>query len=81
MSVWDTYVAREDGKSMHFDILMEDKDRDIKYGRKFLSHKPFPTADISSKKCKFCHMEQVSEAIADIIIKEGYYIVEMENCQ
>ena len=22
ISVWDTYVAREDGKTMHFDILV-----------------------------------------------------------
>ena len=37
ISVWDTYVAREDGKSMHSDILvpstMEDKDGIFSYGR------------------------------------------------
>ncbi|MBU2903260.1 DUF2024 family protein [Arenibacter algicola] len=85
ISVWDTYVAREDGKNMHFDILvpatMEDKDSIFKYGREFLSTKPFKTAELSSKECKFCHMEQAANTIADIINKEGYYIIEMENCE
>ena len=85
ISVWDTYVAREDGKTMHFDILvpatMEDKDSIFKYGREFLSTKPFKTAELSSKECKFCHMEQAANTIADIINKEGYYIIEMENCE
>ena len=85
ISVWDTYVAREDGKTMHFDILvpatMEDKDSIFKYGREFLSTKPFKTAELSSKECTFCHMEQAANTIADIINKEGYYIIEMENCE
>ncbi|MCK0134419.1 DUF2024 family protein [Arenibacter sp. S6351L] len=85
ISVWDTYVAHEYGKTMHFDILvpatMEDKDSIFKYGREFLSTKPFKTAELSSKECKFCHMEQAANTIADIINKEGYYIIEMENCE
>jgi len=85
ISVWDTYVAREDGKTMHFDILvpstMVDKDCIFDYGREFLSNKPFQTAELSSKECKFCHMEQAADAIVDVINKEGYYIIEMENCE
>ncbi|MCM4151726.1 DUF2024 domain-containing protein [Arenibacter sp. N53] len=85
ISVWDTYVARKDGKTMHFDILvpstMEDKDSIFRYGRTFLSSKPFQTAELTPKECKFCHMEQAPETLADIINEKGYYIIEMENCE
>ncbi len=72
ISVWDTYVAREDGKTMHFDILVpstEEKENILSYGRKYLSSKPFQTAELSSKECKFCHMEQAPGTIMDIINK------------
>ncbi|SMG37824.1 DUF2024 family protein [Arenibacter troitsensis] len=85
ISVWDTYVPREDGKTMHFDILvpstMEEMESILGYGREYLSSKPFQTAELSSKECNFCHLEQAPEAIADIIHKKGYYIIEMENCE
>lgn len=85
ISVWDTYVPREDGKTMHFDILvpstMEEKESILGYGREYLSSKPFQTAELSSKECNFCHLEQAPEAITDIIHKKGYYIIEMENCE
>ncbi|RAJ10054.1 DUF2024 family protein [Arenibacter echinorum] len=85
ISVWDTYVAREDGKTMHFDILVPNNlkviDTIFGYGREFLSTKPFQTDELSSKECKFCHMEQAPDAVADIISKKGYYIIEMENCE
>ncbi|MCM4170337.1 DUF2024 domain-containing protein [Arenibacter sp. TNZ] len=85
ISVWDTYVAREDGKTMHFDILvpntMEDKDSIFNYGREFLSTKPFKTAGLSSKECQFCHMEQAGHIIKEGINEKGYFIIEMENCQ
>lgn len=75
VSVWDTYVAREDGKIMHFDILvpsaMEDEDSIFNYGRQYLLHKPFKTAGLSSKECNFCHMEQAQKDIADTINAQG----------
>ncbi|MCK0144728.1 DUF2024 family protein [Arenibacter sp. F26102] len=60
---------------------MKNKDFIFSYGREFLSKKPFQTAELSSKECKFYHMEQVPDTIADTINKNGYYIIEMKNCQ
>lgn len=85
ISVWDTYVTREDGAIMHFDILVPHTLKDeltiFNYGREFLTSKPFNTKGISSKECTFCHMEETSDAIAAAINKQGYFIIEMENCQ
>ena len=84
ISVWDTYVKRNDGKIMHFDILvpkeLNDEDEIYNYGRKYLSEKEFHTEGLNSKKCNFCHIEQASEEIINSIIEKGYYIIEMANC-
>ncbi len=85
ISVWDTYVAREDGKTMHFDILvphnLKDKNIIFDYGREFLSTKSFKTNGLSTKACTYCHMEMASDTISEAINRMGYFILEMENCE
>ncbi len=84
VSVWDTYVKREDGKLMHFDILVSNGLKDEKiifeYGNGFLKSKPFDTEELSSKECKFCHIEQATDAMINQIKRNGFFIIEMENC-
>lgn len=82
--VWDTYVQREDGKVMHFDILVPNEVTDEKtifgYGKQYLNSKPFGTKHLTAKECKFCHIEQATKQIISSIQNEGYHIIEMENC-
>ena len=84
VSVWDTYVKRENNVIMHFDILVPSdfKNEEIifKYGTSFLKTKPFYTGQLTSKECKFCHIEQATDNIIEHINKKGFYIIEMENC-
>lgn len=85
ISVWDTYVSREDGKSMHFDILvphnLQDKDTIFGYGREFLSTKPYKTHGLSTRACNYCHTEMASDTLSEAINRKGYFILEMENCE
>ncbi len=84
VAVWDTYVTRDDGQRMHFDILvpsnMTDDDVIYNYGKTFLKSKPFKIGGLTSTECQFCHIEQATPDIVAQIEKEGYSIVEMENC-
>lgn len=84
ISVWDTYVKRDDGKMMHFDILVptevNEETEVFNFGHQYLTAKPFLTDELSSKKCNFCHIEEASEEIKNSIQEKGYYIIEMENC-
>lgn len=84
VSVWDTYVKREDGKLMHFDILVSNelKDEEIifGYGKEFLKRKSFSTDQLSSKECTFCHIEQATDEMINQINSNGFFIIEMENC-
>ncbi len=84
VSVWDTYVPREDGKVMHFDILVPDglmnTDIIFSYGKKYLNTKPFATGSLSANECRFCHIESAPPQVVDSIEEQGYHIIEMENC-
>jgi len=84
VAVWDTYVHREDGLIMHFDILVPNNIVDEKtifeYGRTYLKAKPFKTGNLTSNECQFCHIEQATEAIINNIEKAGFHIIEMEHC-
>ncbi len=84
VSVWDTYVKRGDGKTMHFDILVPDDFKDEKqifdFGASYLSEKSFNTGALTAKECSFCHIEVAPEQVVHDIAEKGYSIIEMENC-
>jgi hypothetical protein len=84
ISVWDTYVKREDGKLMHFDILVPSTINNevivFDFGNQYLQEKPFLTKELSTKECKYCHIEIASKEVKNSINNKGYYIIEMQNC-
>ncbi len=84
IAVWDTYVTKKDGKVMHFDILAPEtiKDTDViyKYGKDYLKTKGQEGQPLSAKECRFCHLESLRSTWEADIKKQGYFIIEMENC-
>lgn len=84
VSVYDTYVTRKDGRTMHFDILVpeseDDQDKIYGFGRQYLSSKGEEGQPLTASECRFCHIESATQPIIDDINKQGFYIVEMENC-
>lgn len=84
ISVYDTYVRRSDGRVMHFDILVPDTEKDLGeihgFGREYLKSKGQEAANLGTKECRFCHVEQATPEIVRSVEQRGYYIIEMENC-
>jgi hypothetical protein len=84
VAVWDTYVTKKDGVVMHFDILapQDIKDTSIiySYGKDYLKTKGQEGQALSSKECRFCHVESLRAEWEADIKQKGYYIIEMENC-
>ncbi len=84
IAVWDTYVTKKDGTVMHFDIIApsEVKDSEViyAYGKAYLTSKGLTEQSLTAKECTFCHVESIKPMWEDAIIKNGYYIYEMENC-
>ena len=84
IAVWDTFVKREDGNIMHFDILVPDKITDeqtiYNFGEHYLKSKSFKTGRLTSNECRLCHIERATEEMVSSITNKGYFIIEMENC-
>ena len=84
ISVWDTYVKRAAGDTMHFDILvpseLKDEQTIFNFGLNYLDTKPFQTNQLTAKECAFCHIDQATEEMIAAIGEKGYAIIEMENC-
>jgi hypothetical protein len=84
IAVWDTYVIRKDGKIMHFDILVDENQKIKKiifdYGKDYLKSVMQEGQNLTSKECNFCHIDKASEEVEQQILKSGFSIIEMENC-
>ncbi|OUS02000.1 hypothetical protein A9Q86_04940 [Flavobacteriales bacterium 33_180_T64] len=84
VSVWDTYVKRDDGNVMHFDIIvpsdLTNENIIFNFGKTYLEAKSITNAIITTKECRLCHMEQATKAIETQISNAGYFILEIENC-
>lgn len=84
VSVWDTYVTKKDGTIMHFDIIapseMKDTNVIYSYGKQYLKDKKQEGQFLTSKECRFCHIETVKPQWEPDINSKGYFIFEMENC-
>ncbi|WP_353185267.1 DUF2024 family protein [Parapedobacter lycopersici] len=84
VAVWDTYVTKDDGSVMHFDIITPHEVKDTAviygYGREYLETKGQESHALTAAECRFCHIEAVKPHWENEIRKKGYYIYEMENC-
>lgn len=84
IAVWDTYVTKKDGSVMHFDILAPENIKDTNtiynYGKDYLKTKGQEGQSLTSKECRYCHVENLKEIWDESIKNKGYYIIEMENC-
>ncbi|MFZ7115505.1 MAG: DUF2024 family protein [Bacteroidota bacterium] len=85
VAVWDTYVTKKDGIVMHFDILAPEEIKDTSviygYGKAYLKTKGQDGQPLTSKECRFCHVEILRPDWEADIKKQGYFIIEMENCK
>lgn len=84
VTVWDTYVTKKDGTTMHFDIIAPEEEKDPlvihNYGKEFLKSRGQDGQPLTSNECKRCHVEEIQPKWESEINEKGYYIVEMENC-
>jgi nitrate/TMAO reductase-like tetraheme cytochrome c subunit len=84
IAVWDTYVTRKDGKVMHFDILVDENQKDenqiFEYGKTYLKSVMQEGQNLTSKECNFCHIDKAPDEVEQQILNSGFSIIEMENC-
>lgn len=82
-AVFDTYVRKSDKSIMHFDIVVPEKtgfEQVQQIGKKYLAGKGYPDLPLTSKECRFCHIEQANPVLEDQLLTQGYSIIELHNC-
>lgn len=83
-AVWDTYVIKKDGRVMHFDIIAPKNITDEKvihtFGKEYLLSKNQGGQALTSRECKFCHIENATDEMVMSIQQKGYHIIEIQNC-
>ncbi|MCR9251964.1 MAG: DUF2024 family protein [bacterium] len=84
VNVWDTYVKKQGGGIMHFDILAPAEVMETKtifeFGKQYLISKDQGNSELTSNQCRFCHVEQLQPEWEENIRNHGYHIIEMEGC-
>jgi hypothetical protein len=82
-AVYDTYVERKDGKTMHFDVIVEENtphEKAIEYGKQYLESAGQGGQRMTQEECQFCHIQEAPPAVERDIVSKGFYIQKMEGC-
>lgn len=82
-AVYDTYVTKKDGRTMHFDVIVEASsahDQAIKFGKEYLESAGQGGQKMTQEECQFCHIQEAPPVAEKDIKDKGYYIQKMEGC-
>ncbi len=80
--VFDTYVKSKDGHVMHFDVITDKNNTEnaITFAKEWLNGIGETEAIVTTKECRFCHTQSVSEEVEIDIMTNGYFIAKIEGC-
>jgi heterodisulfide reductase subunit B len=82
-AVYDTYVKKQEGGLMHFDIIVPQAthpDAVLVFGRQYLESKGQAGQELTTQECSFCHIEQATREVEEAIENKGFFILEMQGC-
>ena len=82
-AVYDTYVTKKDGRTMHFDVIVETSsahDQAIKFGKEYLESAGQGGQKMTQEECQFCHIQEAPPVVEKDIKDKGYYIQKMDGC-
>jgi hypothetical protein len=82
-AVYDTYVTKKDGRTMHFDVVVDAStphEKAIDYGKEYLSSTGQSGQKITQEQCQFCHIQEAPSFVEKAIEQNGYWIQKMEGC-
>lgn len=84
VAIFDTYVKRREGGYMHFDIIVSadtNYENVLTFGNAYLKSKSIDKQSVSSRDCRFCHVQEISPMWEQSIRQQGYHIYEIEGCR
>ena len=82
-AVYDTYVTKKDGRTMHFDVIVEASsahDQAIKFGKEYLEGAGQGGQKMTQEECQFCHIQELHQLLKKTSKIKGTDIQKMEGC-
>lgn len=80
--VFDTYAKTATGKTMHFDVVLDQQDqaKALAYAKAWLASIGEGDAELDQRNCIFCHSAEAPVDLRADIDRQGYAIYKMEGC-
>jgi hypothetical protein len=80
--VFDTYAKTAQGRIMHFDVVLDEKDVDkaLGYAKAWLESIGVQDAVVTQENCMYCHSTEAPAEIRKQIDNQGYGIYKLEGC-
>ncbi|SJM94599.1 DUF2024 family protein [Crenothrix polyspora] len=81
--VFDTYAKTAQGKIMHFDVILGEKDaaKALNSAKIWLESIGVHDAVVTQENCLFCHSTEAPPELKKQIDSQGYGIYKLEGCQ
>ncbi|MDD5461353.1 MAG: DUF2024 family protein [Methylococcales bacterium] len=80
--VFDTYAKTEQGKIIHFDVVLNEQDQQkaLNYAKQWLNSIGEKNATVTSENCYFCHSLETPAELSQQIEAQGFAIYKLEGC-
>jgi len=80
--VFDTYAKTSKGKTMHFDVVLNEQDQQkaLNYAKEWLKTIGQEDATVTPENCYFCHSVEAPAELRQQIDELGYAIYKLEGC-
>ena len=80
--VFDTYAKTNTGKTMHFDVVIDEQDQQkaLKCAKEWLQSIGEEDATVVAENCYFCHSVEAPADLRQQIDSQGYAIYKLEGC-
>lgn len=80
--VFDTYAKTAQGRIMHFDVVLDEKDstKALNYAKAWLETLGVQDAVVTQENCLFCHSAEAPAELRKQIDSQGYAIYKLEGC-
>ena len=80
--VFDTYAKTSKGKTMHFDVVLDEQDQKkaLHYAKEWLKTLGQEDATVVPENCYFCHSIEATAELRQQINDQGYAIYKLEGC-
>ena len=80
--VFDTYAKTAQGRIMHFDVVLDEKNatKALGYAKTWLESIGVHDAVVTQENCVFCHSAETPAELLKQINSQGYAIYKLEGC-